>query len=196
MNKTYEENILNELLEEDVLESLKDVNGISMQQMAEYALKGPNMASQKTLEAFLKEQTNSIIYTEALTILKYYLKEEDYNKIPKDKIEFFEKNADSEYKYKIDKTKPFVEQSISRRANTIIVYLYREYFVNEEEKIILDQILDLNEANQKKIQAYEERVISKENNKEETALIKIEDNTLWIKIINKIRRMLLKKEKA
>lgn len=190
MNQIYEENIL----KEDILESLKDVNGISMEQMAEYALKGPNMASQKTLETFLKEPTNSIIYTEALTILKYYLKEEDYNKIPKEKIEFFEKNSDSEYKYKIDKTKSYAEQSISRRTNTIIVYLYREYFVTEEEKRILDQILNLNEANQKKIQAYEERVINKE--KEETALIKIEDNTLWIKIINKIRRMLLKKEKA
>ena len=194
MNKTYEENILNELLEEDVLESLKDVNGISMKSMAEYALKGPNMASQKTLEAFLKEQTNSIIYTEALTILKYYLKEEDYNKIPKDKIEFFEKSSDSEYKYKIDKTKPFVEQNISRRANTIIVYLYREYFANEEEKRILDQILNLNETNQKKILAYEEAVVNKE--KEETALVKIEEDSLFIKIINKIRRMLLKKEKA
>lgn len=194
MNQTYEENILKEVLEEDILDSLKDVNGISIKSMAEHALKGTNMASKKTLETFLKEETNSIIYTEALTLLKYYLKEEDYNKIPKEKMEFFEKKADSEYKYKIDKTKPYAEQSISRRANTIIVYLYREYFVTKEEKRMLDQILNLNEANQKKIQAYEEAVVNKE--KEETSLIKIEEDSLWIRLINKIRRMLLKKGKA
>ena len=44
--------------------------------------------------------------------------------------------------------------------------------------------------------AFEKRKLAVDRQKEETALIKIEDNSLWIKIISKIRRMLLKKEKA
>lgn len=142
-------------------------------------------------------------YVEVLTLLKYYLKEEDYNKIPKEKIEFFEKNADSEYKYKIDKSKPYAKQEISKKANSIIVSLYRDYFVTPEEKRILDQILALNDLNQKKIQAYEEGVTNKEKTgflekeeieeqKEETSLVKIEKESLWMKIINKIRRKLVK----
>ena len=153
--------------------------------------------------------TYPMAYTEVLTLLKYYLKEEDYNKIPKEKIEFFEKNADSEYKYRIDKSKPYAKQNISKKANSIIVSLYRDYFVTHEEKRILDQILVLNDLNQKKIQAYEDGINNKEklvvsikeekreeeikeNKKEETALVSVEKESLWMKIINKIRRKLLK----
>ena len=156
--------------------------------------------------------TYPMAYVEVLTLLKYYLKEEDYNKIPKEKIEFFEKNADSEYKYRIDKSKPYAKQEISKKANSIIVSLYRDYFVTPEEKRILDQILVLNDLNQKKIQAYEEGEAIKEKlvisvkeeniggdvhiepkeNKEETALLDIEKESIWMKIINKIRRKLSK----
>lgn len=150
--------------------------------------------------------TYSMAYTEVLTLLKYYLKEEDYNKIPKEKIEFFEKNADAEYKYRIDKSKPYAKQNISKKANSIIVSLYRDYFVTEEEKRILDQILVLNDLNQKKIMAYEEEIINKEkielNNKEnleenkkeeqQTALVKVEEESIWMKIINKIKKFFAK----
>lgn len=139
-------------------------------------------------------------YKEVLTILDYYLNEEDYSKIPKEKIQFFKQNTSEEYKYKIDMSKPYTEQSISKEANSIIVSIYREYFVNEEEKRILDQILLLNELNEKKIKAYEEGIKEKIDifqkeempKAEETALVNLENESIWRKLLNKIRRKLNK----
>ena len=147
--------------------------------------------------------TYPMAYKEVLTILKYYLVKEDFDKIPKEKIEFFENNIDKEYVYEIDKTKSFSEQNISKKANSIIVSLYREYFVTEEEKKILDQILLLNELNLKKIKAYEEEISNKvklngikseekESKIEETALVKVEKDSFWMKIIRKISKFIKK----
>jgi len=130
-------------------------------------------------------------YEEALTIMKYYLTEEDYEKIPKEKIEFYEENSDKNYDYDIDKNKTFFEQNISRKANSIIVSLYREYFLKEDEKKILDQVLALNESNLKKIEEYENSKKSK-SVPEDKALIKLDKQSLWIKILNKIRRKMVK----
>ena len=45
-------------------------------------------------------------YKEVIEILKY-LPEEDVKKIPEEMINMFEKNMDKEYKYTINKNKPF-----------------------------------------------------------------------------------------
>lgn len=113
-------------------------------------------------------------YKEVLILLKYYLKEEDYNKIPKEKIEFFEKNADKNYSYEIDKTKKYEEQKRSRKTNSIIVTLYRDYFTTDEEKKTLEKILKLNELKvknmkkemtekvQNELKIEEEKIVTKE----------------------------------
>ena len=81
--------------------------------------------------------------TEILEILKY-LSEEDYNKIPKNEIEFFKQYKDENYTFKFNENVSFEEQVILPETNAIIVKLYREYFCTNEKKSIIDRILKIN----------------------------------------------------
>lgn len=195
-------NICENKIQEEIIDLLEENCSITMKIMAENALTGLNMATKKSVEEVIKEEEkykndeNSILeksmyYEEALTIMKYYLTEEDYEKIAKEKLEFYEKYADKNYDYDIDKNKSFFEQNISRKANSIIVSLYRDYFINDEEKKVLDQVLALNESNLKKIEEYENSKKTKQV-PDDKALIKIDKQSLWMKIINNIRRKMVK----
>ena len=68
-------------------------------------------------------------YVEVLEILKYIPKEE-YDKIPKELIEFFEKNMDKSYKYTYN---PASHKTL-RKTDAIIVSLYKDYIANDDEK--------------------------------------------------------------
>lgn len=68
-------------------------------------------------------------YVEVLEILKYIPKEE-YDKIPKELIEFFEKNMDKSYKYTYN---PASHKTL-RKTDAIIVSLYKEYIASDDEK--------------------------------------------------------------
>lgn len=83
-------------------------------------------------------------YTEVLEIIKYFPKEE-YDRIPKEKIEFFEKNKNENYVFSIDPTIDLLNQKISPIANSIIVALYQEYFATEIQKTKINEILKYNE---------------------------------------------------
>ena len=83
-------------------------------------------------------------YTEILEIIKHF-SEEDYSKIPEEKIEFYKKNMDVNYKFTIDPEIDLSEQNISKEANAIIVNLFREYFATEEQKKKISEILELNQ---------------------------------------------------
>lgn len=83
-------------------------------------------------------------YTEVLEMLAHLPKEE-YNKIPKEKIDFFEANMDKDYDFHIDTSENLLNQNISKEANAIIVSLFRDYFANKQQKEILKNILDYNE---------------------------------------------------
>lgn len=83
-------------------------------------------------------------YKEVLEIIKYFPKEE-YNKIPKEKIEFFKQNMDKNYEFSINPQIDLSKQKISKEANAIIVNLYQNYFATEEQKVKINKILELNE---------------------------------------------------
>ena len=83
-------------------------------------------------------------YTEVLEILKYLPKYE-YDKIPKEKIKFYENNKDNNYIYVFDTTKPINKQKISKEANAIIITLFRDFFATENQKERLQKILLQNE---------------------------------------------------
>ena len=66
-------------------------------------------------------------YSEVLEILKY-IPVEDYNKIPKSKIELFEKNANKDYVFKYNSEKTLQEQNVSKIARGVIAILFRYYW--------------------------------------------------------------------
>lgn len=83
-------------------------------------------------------------YTEVLEIISHF-SEEEFNRIPKQRIDFIKRNMDKEYKFTINPKVDLSEQNISREANSIIVSLYLDYFATDDQKIKINEILKLNE---------------------------------------------------
>lgn len=83
-------------------------------------------------------------YTEVLEILSNFPSSE-YFKIPAEKIEFYKKNRDKNYSYKINTNADLSKQNISIEANAILVSLFRDYFATEKEKQALEKILKENQ---------------------------------------------------
>lgn len=83
-------------------------------------------------------------YVEVLEIISHF-SEEDFKKIPKSEIDFYNENKDNEYEFKINPNIDLNEQNISREANAILVALYRDYFATENQKQILEKLLKQNE---------------------------------------------------
>ncbi len=88
-------------------------------------------------------------YTEVLEILSH-LSEEDFVKIPTQKIKFYKDNMDKEYNYKINPKIDLSEQNISKEANAILISLFRDYFATEKQKSILESLLRQNQLKQEK----------------------------------------------
>lgn len=145
--------------------------------------------------------TYAMAYTELLELIKYLPKEE-YDRIPKEKIEFYEKNKDDNYEFVFDPTKPLQDQNISRKTNAIIIMLFRDYFATEVQKEKLEVILKQNdEKNQKKAsEKYNPDNLFKKREKEEkmqeqsniVSVIEYKE-PLIKRIINKIKEFFWKK---
>lgn len=133
-------------------------------------------------------------YSEILEIIKY-LPEEEREKIPEEKIKFFEENCDKNYEFKYDSSKPLEEQEFLRETYAIIIILFRDYFATETQKEKLQEILFLNEEkrqrelrekyNPEKIMAQRGQK-PKIEPKESTELIEIKEENVLKKVFKKI----------
>ena len=135
------------------------------------------------------ENTYENAYVEVLEILKYIPKNE-LEQIPKEEIDFFEKNKNVNYQYDYE-----VENPVTlRKTDVILVSLYKNYLATLEEKEKINEILKLNEQKSelKKRQEYENKPLfeSKEFTKQENALV-VREKENWIeKIVAKIKNFL------
>ena len=86
------------------------------------------------------ESTYAKAYTEVIEILKYLPKSE-YEKIPEEKITFFNNNCDRDYDFKLDYSLPLEQQKISKKAYAIFVILFRDYIADNMQKEKLEKIL-------------------------------------------------------
>lgn len=80
----------------------------------------------------------AMAYTEVSEILKY-VPDEDVNKIPKEKLEFYKSNMDNEYSYKLDMTKEFEEQEMSDITKAILANIFRDYWATPYQKEIIEE---------------------------------------------------------
>jgi len=139
-------------------------------------------------------------YSEVLEIIKYISKE-DYNKIPKSKIELFEKKANPNYKLAYNPSLTLEQQQVSKRAKAIIAILFRDYWATDEqrENIIRKQRDELYKLEQEKYEKYKPEDLFKNRalntmeantkaTEDTTALIKHKESFIS-KIINKIKRL-------
>ena len=135
----------------------------------------------------------AMAYKEVIEILKY-VPDEDIKKIPKEKIDFYKKNVDKEYNYKLDMTKEFEEQEISDIAKAVLANIFRDYWATPEQKerIKAKEKSDIKKIEDEKREKYNPNNIfknrKKEIEKENTNLpIEIKKESLFNKIINFIK---------
>lgn len=114
-------------------------------------------------------------YSEVLEILSYISKE-DYNKIPEEKIELFEKECNKEYSFHYDITKTLEEQNVSSKAKTIIAILFRDYWATDlqRQKIKAKEEYDRQIVKQKAEEKYSINELDQDN---ENSNIKVEEKT-------------------
>ncbi len=150
-----------------------------------------------------KNNKYSKAYKEVLEIIKYF-PEEEYNKIPKEKIAFFEQNMDIDYEFTIDPSIDLSEQNISKEANSIIIVLFEDYFATEKQKNKIKKLLEINQEKieQEKREKYNPddlfashntTTINKpeieRHNTDETALVEYKEN-FFVKFKNFIMKLL------
>ena len=137
-----------------------------------------------------------IAYKEVLEILKY-IPIEDYNKIPKDKIELFETNANKDYIFNYDPNKTLNEQNVSKIAKGIIAILFRDYWATEtqRQKIINMQNYERRKLEEEKLKKYNPDNLFKDSSTEnisetikEKALIETKKEKFYEKILKLLKK--------
>ena len=139
----------------------------------------------------------AIAYSEILEILKY-IPQEEYNKIPQEKIELFKAKADKNYKFRYDPRKKLNEQEVSKIAKGIIAILYRDYWATpEQRKIIKDyqkmKRRKIEEEKRNKYNAndlFKSKIEINQNKKNGKELIEYKESIFkkLIKMIRKLKR--------
>lgn len=138
-------------------------------------------------------------YTEVLEIINHF-SEDEYKKIPKEKIDFYEKHKDRKYDFKINPNIDLAEQNISRKANAILVSLFRDYFATAKQKEILKNLLQQNQEKlekEKYLKYNPNNIFNKSNSnindsKDKVALVEIKNEVWYRKILNFFKRIFLK----
>lgn len=137
-------------------------------------------------------------YTEVIEIINHF-SEEEYKKIPKEKIEYYENNKDKNYIFKIDPNIDLDKQNISKKAYSILVSLFRDYFATDIQKQILDDLLMQNEQKleeEKLIKYNPNEIFRKDKNSkekiEEVSLIIVEKEKWYKKIFNYFKNIFKK----
>ena len=134
----------------------------------------------------------SIAYKEVLEILNY-VSIEDYNKIPKEKIDLFKEYADKDYVFNYNPNKTLNEQNVSKIAKGIIAILFRDYWATpyQKEKILKKEKFDRqNIEDDKRIKYNSTDIFEKRNVKNEKIYkehnlpIKTKRERFYQKIIN------------
>ena len=145
----------------------------------------------------------TVAYSEVLEILKY-IPSEYYNKIPKSKIELFERYANSKYIFNYNPSKTLEEQNVSNITKGIIILLFRDYWATESQKnkIVEKQEYDRIKLEEKNKEKYNSNNIFARNHEncyadikkspQEISLIKIDDIKWYKKILNIIKKIIRK----
>lgn len=131
--------------------------------------------------------------TEVLEILKF-LPQDEYEKIPKYEIKLLESRKDEQYKFNIDKSLPLQQINISKRANAIIVILWKKYFASQNQKEKLYAILRQNYqiAEERKKEQYNCENVFKEIKKENISLVLIKEEKWYEKIYKFCKKIIHK----
>ncbi len=127
----------------------------------------------------------AVAYNEVLEILKY-IPEEDYNKIPKKKIELFETCASKETEFSYNPEKTLDEQNVSKIAKGIIAILFRDYWATPEQRkrIIKKQNKERMEMEKEKAEKYSANVFEKSSTNTSQVISETNEGTTTTALVN------------
>lgn len=135
------------------------------------------------------------MFVEINEIFKY-MDSKILNKIPSDIREKFGNVKESSYKFEYDIAKTLNEQKISEDTKNMISYLYIKYCCDEENKKDILGKIKANKEREAKAEAERNWLINRKEessgdkpNVTETALIKKENESIFSKIITKIKNL-------
>lgn len=139
-------------------------------------------------------------YTEVLEILKS-IPQEELDKIPKSKIEFFERLHNEKYVFHYNVNKTLEEQKVSEKTKIIIAILFRDYWATDvqREKILLKEKYDTHIMEKKINEKYNQenifnntQAMNENEDKQCTEIIKLEKikwyKRLFLILLKKLRR--------
>lgn len=140
-------------------------------------------------------------YKEVLIVLNNLIKE-DYEKIPKEYIEFLETNANPDYDFKYDSSKAFNEQELLDDTKYILFGLFEKYGATEVQKSKIKAFKkNCNEKLEKeKREKYNPNDIFKKNNlneninetKESVQMVEYKEKRWYEKLFAKILKIFKK----
>ena len=140
-------------------------------------------------------------YVELLELIKNLSKQEQ-NKIPKQIIDYLEKNKDTNYIFRIDENKEILEQEYMVETKALIVKLYEKFLVLENEKELwkkYDRIC-FNKIEEEKRNKYPVDIFKNENNFDKennntTSIIIYQEKSFFKKIIINIIKFFKDKDR-
>lgn len=135
-------------------------------------------------------------YTEVLEILKHIPKDE-YDRIPKSEIQFYENNCDKNYKFIYNESVSLKNQEISREANAVIIAIYMNYLADEKQKIIIDEVLKQNAVNAEKEKSKKynsNNIFNNQINENSNLPMEVDKKkeNIFVKFFNKLKHLFLK----
>lgn len=139
-------------------------------------------------------------YKEVLTIL-CMLPEEDWNKIPKAKKDFYFECMDKNHKFEIDPSKPISELKVLRPTKAILANIFKNYLAipSEKQAILIKEKEESQKIEEEKRKKYNPNEIFKNINnkkniskKEVTLPVEVRKENFFEKIINRIKKILKK----
>ncbi|MCL2382872.1 MAG: hypothetical protein FWC79_01555 [Oscillospiraceae bacterium] len=133
-------------------------------------------------------------YVEVLEVLKYVSKA-DFEKVSKDKIDFYKRHMDTSYEYKIDESLEFEKQVLSDISKAILANIFRDYWATEyqKERILAKEKFDVDKLEYEKSQMYDpNNIFKKDSNdieitKQSVGLIEYKEKNIIGRIFDKIK---------
>lgn len=119
-------------------------------------------------------------YKEVLIVIKNLTKD-DYEKIPKEYIEFMENNCNHEYEFEYNTSKPFEEQELLEETKLILFGLFEKYGATDiqQTKIESFKMRYNNKIEEQKREQYKpDEIFKKKQNESTIETESIETNKL------------------
>lgn len=136
-------------------------------------------------------------YKEVLSVINNLIKE-DYEKIPKEYIEFLKTNANQDYEFEYDTSKTFAEQELLDDTKYILFGLFEKFDATDEQKAKINsfKMNYINKLEEQKREKYNPDNVFKNHSPQqeektitnEVSMIEYKES-LFKRIINKIKNI-------